>query len=65
LARSGDLRLACHLADYALEARPDDSDVQKAVADLYLRRAESETGLMSENLYRSASVYATEGRPFA
>jgi glyoxylase-like metal-dependent hydrolase (beta-lactamase superfamily II) len=65
LAQSGNLRLACHLADYALEAKTDDSDIQKAVSDLYLQRAKSEIGFMSENLYRSASAYAMEGRPFA
>jgi glyoxylase-like metal-dependent hydrolase (beta-lactamase superfamily II) len=65
LAQSGDLRLACHLADYALEAKTDDSGIQKAVSDLYLQRAKSEISLMSENLYRSASAYAMEGRPFA
>ena len=64
LAQSGNLRLACHLADYALEAKPDDSAVCEAVAALYRRRAEGEAGLMSENLYRSAAVYAEEGRPF-
>jgi glyoxylase-like metal-dependent hydrolase (beta-lactamase superfamily II) len=65
LATSGDLRLACHLADYAMEAMPNDTSIQTAVSDLYLRRAEGEAGLMSENLYRSAAVYAQEGRPFA
>ena len=64
LAKAGDLRLACHLADYAMEAKPDDKSIQTAVSDLYLKRAEGEAGLMSENLYRSASVYAKEGRPF-
>jgi hypothetical protein len=58
LAQFGDFRLACHLVDYALEAKHDDSDIQKAVSDLYLRRAENEIGLMSENLSRSASAYA-------
>ncbi|MBV8449132.1 MAG: hypothetical protein JO124_14220, partial [Hyphomicrobiales bacterium] len=61
----GDLRLACHLADYALEAEPVDSEVQKGVAALYERRADAEGGLMSENLFRSAAVYAAKGRPFS
>ncbi|MBV9050820.1 MAG: MBL fold metallo-hydrolase [Hyphomicrobiales bacterium] len=65
LATEGDLRLACHLADYALEAEPVDSEVQKGVAALYERRADAEEGLMSENLFRSAAVYAAKGRPFS
>ena len=65
LADSGDLRVACHLADYALEAAPDDIDVQAGVAAIYDRRAASETSLMAINLYRSAAAYARAGRPFA
>jgi glyoxylase-like metal-dependent hydrolase (beta-lactamase superfamily II) len=64
LAASGDLRLACHLADYALEATPDDPAVRSAVAALYERRAAGETSLMATNLFRSAAAYARAGRPF-
>lgn len=35
IAQIGDVRLACHLADYALEAAPEDSHVQEAVARVY------------------------------
>jgi alkyl sulfatase BDS1-like metallo-beta-lactamase superfamily hydrolase len=65
LAKNGDLRLASHLADYALEAEPDDVEVRKGVAALYEQRADREEGLMSENLFRSAAVYAAKGRPFS
>jgi glyoxylase-like metal-dependent hydrolase (beta-lactamase superfamily II) len=64
LAESGDLRLACHLADYALEAEPGSDRVRTAVAALYERRAELEPSLMGVNLFRSAAAYAREGRPF-
>ena len=64
LAASGDMRLAGHLADYALEAAPDDQEVRETVASLYETRAAQERGLMSENLYKSAAVYARAGRPF-
>lgn len=64
-ADGGDLRLACHLADYALEAAPQDSTVTAGVAELYDRRAESEDSLMAVNLYRSAAAYARAGRPFS
>ncbi len=59
-----DLRLACHLADYALEAEPDNDKVQTIVATIYEERAEAETALMSINLFNSASAYARAGRAF-
>ena len=59
-----DVRLACHLADYALEAAPDDEDVRAAVTEVYERRAAGEENLMSGNLYSSAAEYARDGRPF-
>jgi alkyl sulfatase BDS1-like metallo-beta-lactamase superfamily hydrolase len=65
LAAEGDYRLASHLADLALEAAPEDPSVQAAVSDLYERRAEMESGLMSGNTYRAAALYARSGRPFA
>src|SRR5690606_9398930 len=65
LAEAGDLAAACHLADYALEADPDDPAVREAVAALYERRAAGEPGLMAANLFRSAAAYARAGRPFA
>lgn len=60
-----DPRVACHLADFALEADPGDPLVQEAVAAVYDRRADDEPGLMSTNLFRSAANYARAGRPFA
>jgi alkyl sulfatase BDS1-like metallo-beta-lactamase superfamily hydrolase len=65
LAEQGDLRLACHLADYALEAATDDAATQLAVAAIYQQRAKGETSLMAVNLYRSAAAYARDGRPFS
>ncbi len=64
LVAKGDLRTACHLADYALEAAPDDADVAHRVAEIYERRAKEETSLMAINLYSSAAAYARDGRPF-
>jgi alkyl sulfatase BDS1-like metallo-beta-lactamase superfamily hydrolase len=65
LAERRQLRLACHLADYALEAAPHDRHVQDIVARIYENRATSETSLMAVNLFRSAAVYARGGRSFA
>ena len=64
-AAAGDLTVACHLADFALEAAPDDPHVHEIVADLYDQRAARETSLMAINLFRSAAAYARAGRPFA
>lgn len=64
LTEEGEFRLAGHLADYALEAAPDDEQIQSEVADIYKKRAEEEKSLMSKNLFESAAVYAQEGRPF-
>ncbi|MFE7399851.1 alkyl sulfatase dimerization domain-containing protein [Streptomyces sp. NPDC057557] len=60
-----DLPLACHLADYALEADSADQQVADGVAHLYGMRAATEPGLMATNLYRSAASYAKARRPFA
>ncbi len=65
VADTGDLRLACHLADYALEAAPSDAEVQRLAAAVYGERAEGETSLMATNIFASAAAYANEGRAFA
>jgi glyoxylase-like metal-dependent hydrolase (beta-lactamase superfamily II) len=65
LADAGDLRQACHLADFALEADPADAEVCARVAALYDRRAETEDSLMAANIFSSASAYARAGRAFA
>lgn len=65
VAAGGDLRLARHLADWAMEATPDDMTVQAAVAELYESSADGESSLMGTNLFRSAAEYARAGRSFA
>lgn len=65
LSAAGDHALACHLADFALEASPEPVQVREAVAAIYRKRAATETSLMAINLYRAAAAYAEEGRPFA
>ena len=54
LAESGDLRLACHLADFAGWAAPDDPDVHEARARVYELRRKAEPSLMSKGIFRSA-----------
>ena len=64
LQNDGETRLACHLADYALEAEPENDEVCEAVNEIYKKRAEKEKSLMSSNIFRSAAAYADERRPF-
>jgi len=64
LVKKGDLRTACHLADYALEAAPEDAELSHRVAEIYEQRAKEETSLMAINLFSSAAAYAREGRAF-
>jgi alkyl sulfatase BDS1-like metallo-beta-lactamase superfamily hydrolase len=65
LAAAGDFRLACHLADYAMEASPGDGEVQAKVAAVYEARAAREQSLMTINIFHSAAAYARAGRPFS
>jgi len=58
LAAAGEMRLAGHLADFALEAAPEDAAIREGVAELYDRRAAAETSLMAENLFNAAAADA-------
>jgi alkyl sulfatase BDS1-like metallo-beta-lactamase superfamily hydrolase len=55
VADDGDLRLAAHLAELALQAAPDDEDVGAAAADVYSRRAEAAASTMSKGVFRWAA----------
>ncbi|MBJ7368752.1 MAG: MBL fold metallo-hydrolase [Ilumatobacteraceae bacterium] len=55
LAVSGDLRLACHLADFAGWAAPDDPEIHHMRADVYDARRKSEASLMSKGIFKGAS----------
>ncbi|MGQ0433808.1 MAG: alkyl sulfatase dimerization domain-containing protein [Microthrixaceae bacterium] len=54
LAAAGDLRLACHLAELAGLAAPEDHAVQTIRADVYERRRQAETSLMAKGIFASA-----------
>ncbi|MEX2294028.1 MAG: alkyl sulfatase dimerization domain-containing protein [Acidimicrobiales bacterium] len=54
VAAGGDLRLACHLAEMAGLAAPEDHNVQTIRADVYERRRKAETSLMAKGIYASA-----------
>jgi alkyl sulfatase BDS1-like metallo-beta-lactamase superfamily hydrolase len=54
-ASDGDLRLACHLADIAGWASPDDAAVHGARAAIYLQRRTAESSLMSKGIFAAAA----------
>jgi hypothetical protein len=55
LPASGDLPLACHLAELAAAAEPADVSIKRARADLYRRRAETESSVMAKGIFRAAA----------
>ena len=66
-ASDGDLRLACHLADIAGWAAPDDPTVHGARAAIYLQRRQAESSLMSKGIFaaaaRESQIVAEGGAP--
>jgi alkyl sulfatase BDS1-like metallo-beta-lactamase superfamily hydrolase len=64
-----DLRLACHLADFAGWAAPNDAAVHEGRAHIYDMRRHSELSLMSKGIYAAAAresqlvVHEPEAQP--
>jgi alkyl sulfatase BDS1-like metallo-beta-lactamase superfamily hydrolase len=54
-AADGDLRLACHLADLAGWAAPDDPTIHTGRAAIYLARRKAEPSLMSKGIFAAAA----------
>ena len=50
-----DLRLACHLADLAGWAAPDDPGIHRARQRVYLARRKAEPSLMSKGIFAAAA----------
>jgi alkyl sulfatase BDS1-like metallo-beta-lactamase superfamily hydrolase len=50
-----DLRLACHFADLAAWAAPDDAAVHSVRSAVYLARRHAETSLMSKGIFMAAA----------
>jgi alkyl sulfatase BDS1-like metallo-beta-lactamase superfamily hydrolase len=55
LAETGELPLACHLAELAAQAAPTDAAIWKTRAAIYQRRAEAEPSLMAKGVYNAAA----------
>lgn len=58
LGRRGELALACHLVELAVQADPTEPVVLAARGEVYSARADAETSLMARAIYRAAA----EGR---
>jgi alkyl sulfatase BDS1-like metallo-beta-lactamase superfamily hydrolase len=55
LADAGDVTLACHLAETAWLAAPDDRDIARTRSKVYAARAAAETSLMARGVFNAAS----------
>jgi len=56
----GDHRLACHLAELASQAAPDDPGIHRVRAQVYAARSALERSLMARNVYRWAQRTSEE-----
>ncbi len=59
LTKEGNLRLACHVIEWAVKAAPDDRNVHELRAQIYGRRADEESALMTWNVFRAAQREST------
>ncbi|MGW1171878.1 alkyl sulfatase dimerization domain-containing protein [Streptomyces sp. NPDC002550] len=59
-ADAGELRIAGHLAEFAVQAAPDDATVHAARADVNQARAESEASLMAQGIFTWAAAESRE-----
>lgn len=55
LAEEGDVRMACHLLDWAADAEPESKEVHAIRAEIYAARAEQESSTVAKGIFRSAS----------
>ena len=58
-ADAGDLALACHLVEFAVQAEPDDRGAHRARADIYARRRRQELSLMAKGVFGAAAKEST------
>jgi alkyl sulfatase BDS1-like metallo-beta-lactamase superfamily hydrolase len=55
LAAAGDLRLACQLVEWAVQADPENPEAQSARATIYDQRHHAETSLMAKGIFAGAA----------
>lgn len=57
---AGEIVLACHLADWAVAAAPEDKSAHAARMRIYAARAEREESTMAHGIFRSAAIESGE-----
>jgi alkyl sulfatase BDS1-like metallo-beta-lactamase superfamily hydrolase len=62
LADDGDRRMACHLIEHAVLAKPDSAEVHALRAEIYAARAEEQESSMARNILRHAAISSEQGR---
>ncbi|HUS82374.1 MAG TPA: alkyl sulfatase dimerization domain-containing protein, partial [Dehalococcoidia bacterium] len=60
LVDKGNLRLACHLIEWAAKAAPEDLGVHELRAEVYGKRLDKETATMTKGVFRWAMTESTE-----
>jgi alkyl sulfatase BDS1-like metallo-beta-lactamase superfamily hydrolase len=60
LSAAGDHRMACHLAEFAGRAAPEDPGVHRIRAEVYAARGAEERSLMARGVYRWAQAQSEE-----
>jgi len=60
LSKLGDLRLAAHLADWAVRAEPGNDEAHAARAEIYEARSKRATALMSKGVFNAAARESRE-----
>ncbi|MDO8432706.1 MAG: alkyl sulfatase dimerization domain-containing protein, partial [Candidatus Binatus sp.] len=53
---AGELALACHLADWAVAAAPDDKSAHEARMKIYAARAHDAESTMAHGIFRAAAI---------
>jgi len=62
LRDSGDLRLACHLVEYAVLAEPGNADVHALRSEVYFARSKGQESSMARNILAHAARASEKGR---
>lgn len=62
LKAEGDLRMACHLVEYAVIAEPDSKAAHNLRAEIYAARSALEMSSMSRNILNHAALASAQGK---
>ncbi|MCK9518547.1 MAG: MBL fold metallo-hydrolase, partial [Dehalococcoidia bacterium] len=62
LQREGNLRLACHLVEFAVLAEPGSNAAHSLRAEVYAARSKLEVSSMSRNILNHAALASAQGK---